>query len=157
MGIMNVHAVSGKRPYRTSSASRGVDRWLNIQKHSSIAECAEHLKAKGFLLAAGFPEDDAIPLSKLPIEKPIALVFGNEHDGVSKDWVPHLDFRFTIPMSGMVESMNISVSAAISLYEVRRRHLQSRPPSIDHSQTAATAGTWANEHFARLRSKDYSP
>jgi tRNA (guanosine-2'-O-)-methyltransferase len=153
MGVMNVHTVDENRVYKTSSVSRGVDRWLNIHSHSSIDSCARQLKATGFRIAAGFPAKDALPIDQLPLDEPIALVFGNERSGVSETWLPHLDQKFTIPMQGMVESLNISVSAAISLYEVCRRRRASPVGQSAHQKTADTVIHWANQHFERLRLK----
>ncbi len=154
MGIMDVHSVHETKEYKSSSVSRGVDRWLNIHSHPSIDACALALKKDGFCIAAGFPTDDAVPIDKLPVDKPVALVFGNERSGVSSQWTPHLDYKFTIPMQGMVESMNISVSAAISLYEARRRLPVNPHGSEQHEKAAKTVRRWAKEHFERLRHKE---
>ncbi len=54
------------------------------------------------------------------MDKPVAVLFGNEHQGVSADWDEYVDYKFTIPMVGMVESLNISVSAALSMYELTK-------------------------------------
>jgi len=153
LGIMDVHTIHARRPYRTNAVSRGVDRWLNIRTHKTIAECAQNLKNDGFCIAAGFPTSDALPITEMPLDKPIALVFGNEHDGVSAEWEPYLDYKFTIPMHGMVESMNISVSAAIGMYEARRRLPKYAASKADNLRAAGTASRWAIEHFERLRHK----
>ncbi|MCX6123857.1 MAG: hypothetical protein NTV34_03800 [Proteobacteria bacterium] len=79
-------------------------------------------------MAAAFPYGDAVALDDLPVDKPIALVFGNEHEGLHPTWREHSDVRFTIPMAGIVESLNISVCAAISLYAVTQKARKTLPP-----------------------------
>ncbi len=124
-GISNVHIVQSKGKFSVSSVAKGVDRWLTIHKHSDISSCVEHLKRDSFLLAAAMPNPtNCRTLAELPLAQPIAILFGNEHVGMSKDWHPFVDVFFTIPMVGMVESLNVSVSAAISLYELTQRSRQ---------------------------------
>lgn len=120
-GVLNVDVVCLTEKFSPSTVTRGVDHWLRIKKHVSIATCAEELRAKGYRIACAYPHPDAVPLQEIPISAPIAMVFGNEHSGVSPDWDPFIDYRFTIPMFGMVESLNISVAAAISQYDFTRR------------------------------------
>jgi tRNA (guanosine-2'-O-)-methyltransferase len=120
-GILNVDVVNLHEKFRVSSVARGVESWLNIRKWLSIEECVKDLKQHGYKLAAGFPAQNSLPLSEVPLSSPIAVIFGNEHDGVDEDWLPHIDYKFTIPMRGLVESLNISVSCGISLYEFTRR------------------------------------
>jgi tRNA (guanosine-2'-O-)-methyltransferase len=63
----------------------------------------------------------AVPLEEIPVANPVALVLGNEHDGVSEEAVAGCDGCYTIPMTGFVQSFNISVAAAVSLYSVTTR------------------------------------
>ena len=68
-------------------------------------------------------------LDDLPVQDKIAVVFGNEHDGIAKEWLEHVDFPFTIPMVGHVESLNISVSAAVTLHSLTMRARNILPES----------------------------
>lgn len=125
-GIFSIDIVEEKPKYKKgSTAARGVENWLSIHKHTSIAACAQSLKAQGYLLAKGVPRPEAYSIQELPVDRPIAVIFGNEHDGVSPEWDPFIDLTFTIPMVGFVESLNISVSAAITLQELCHRGLNS--------------------------------
>jgi tRNA (guanosine-2'-O-)-methyltransferase len=123
-GIQNIDVVTLKTKFDTSTVARGVDNWVHINKHASVKQCVDTLHNQGYLVAAAFPYGDAISLDELPIDKPIALAFGNEHEGLSKEWLELSDVRFTIPMSGIVESLNIRVCAAISLYTTSQRALK---------------------------------
>jgi tRNA (guanosine-2'-O-)-methyltransferase len=120
-GIQDVDVVTMKEKFRPSTVARGVAGWLTVRRWQSAAACATALKAEGYLLAAGLPTQSSRPLSELPVDRPLAVVFGNEHDGIHPDWRAHLDLPFTIPMVGMVESLNISVSAAITLFDLTQR------------------------------------
>lgn len=120
-GVLNVDIVTLKEKFSPSTVARGASNWLNIERYVDIETCAKNVKASGFKIAAGFPDADAIPLDEIPIDEPITVLFGNEHDGVHKDWLQHIDYRFTIPMVGLVESLNISVCCAITLRELTRR------------------------------------
>lgn len=114
-GIQNVDIVTLKEPFRASTVARGVNGWLHVNRFDSVAKCAENLRQKGFKIVAGVPTDDAVSLYDLPLDQPIAAVFGNEHAGIDSQWLEEVDQCFTIPMSGMVESLNISVSAAVTM------------------------------------------
>lgn len=124
-GILHCDVVNIKHSFKKpSTAARGAAGWLNIKKWKSIAECVRELHTAGYKIAAGYPAQEAVSLHAVPVQEKIAVIFGNEHDGVSGEWIPHIDYKFTIPMVGMVESLNISVSAAVTMFELRRRCLE---------------------------------
>ena len=122
-GILNVDVVTGRLKYSPSTASRGSGQWLKIKRSESIATSARGLKEMGYRIAAAYPSAHKCPLQELPVDQPVALVFGNEKKGVDDDWLPYIDDRFQVPMSGMAESLNVSVCSAICLYETTRRAL----------------------------------
>jgi tRNA (guanosine-2'-O-)-methyltransferase len=115
LGVQDVDVVTLKEPFRVSTVARGVADWLTIRRHRDIPSAVAALRASGYLIVAGVPRTDAVSLYDLPLDRPIAVVFGNEHAGISPEWLAHVDQPFTIPMVGLVESLNISVSAAITL------------------------------------------
>lgn len=121
LGVLEVDIITLKAPKSKSSAARGTSHWLNIRTWPSISECCKNLKKDGYTIAAGFPEAQAeTSIFDVSVEHPIALLFGNEHSGIHKEWLEHIDVKFTIPTVGMVESLNISVSAAMSMMQVTR-------------------------------------
>lgn len=121
MGINNIEVVYEKNNFKVSGPSKGTKYWSNINTWKSIKECASSLKKEGYTLCAGLPDPKATELSKIPLDKPLCVIFGNEHAGISSSWLPYIDIPFTIPMVGMVESYNISVAAAITLYDLTQR------------------------------------
>lgn len=127
MGIKDVDVVTLKNSFKATGPSRGTRYWSDIHSWQSVSDCVQHLKSKGYLLCAGLPSQDALPLTEIPLDKPLCVIFGNEHEGISDEWLDHIDIPFTIPMVGMVESLNISVAAAITMHDLTRRLKESIP------------------------------
>jgi tRNA (guanosine-2'-O-)-methyltransferase len=67
---------------------------------------------------------DAVSLYDLDLSEPVALVFGNEHSGVSEEALQLADGNFLIPQLGLIQSLNISVACAVSVYEVFRQGVE---------------------------------
>jgi tRNA (guanosine-2'-O-)-methyltransferase len=97
------------------------DKWLEIGIHSSATEFLSELKAKGFAIAVTRLTDEAVPYVSLDYTRPTALVFGSESDGISDEALALADHVIRIPMVGMVQSLNLSVSVAVVLYEAFRQ------------------------------------
>ena len=116
-GIQEVHAVEGPmKPYdRNKKISQNADKWLDVKRWRWTAECLAHLKDRGFAIYATHLDDGAVALERLSFAGKVALVFGNESRGVSPDALALCDARFAIPMRGFVQSLNVSVAAAISI------------------------------------------
>lgn len=147
-GVLHAEVVCLTEKFSPSTVARGVDKWLEVKKWTSIPECAKSLKDQGYLLAAGFPDAASVPLPQVPVSQPIAVIFGNEHTGVSAEWLPFLDIKFTIPMGGMVESLNISVSAAVTMFELVQKAKAELPPQ-DFYLSAADQKTLLNTWSCR--------
>ena len=113
--------VTLKESFRPSTVAKGVSHWLNVSRWHNVEDCAHALKAAGYKIYGALPRPDCCRLGELPVDHKAAVVFGNEHKGLHPDWEPHLDQSFTIPMAGMVESLNISVAAAVTLHDMTRR------------------------------------
>ena len=120
-GVQNIDVVTLTTKFNASTVARGVDEWVTITKHETVDECINRLHKKGYVVAAAFPHGKAVSLGALPIDKPIAVAFGNEHEGLATEWRDKADLCFTIPMYGIVESLNISVCAAITLHDLTTR------------------------------------
>ncbi len=129
-GVQRVDVISQSQRFRRSTAGRGVQPWLELKSWDDRQALLTELRASDYLLCAAFPPDldgaKSRELSDLPIDRPLALIFGNEQDGLEKIWQEACDLPFHIPMRGFVESLNISVAAAISLYVVTQKIIQSK-------------------------------
>jgi len=135
LGLDTIHVVEQPNRWEKNAAiSRGAERWIEVARHQGLARCLGDLSARGFQLFAADVGPGCVPVHEIDIERPVALVFGSERDGLSKRALALTDARFTIPMFGFVESFNVSVSAALTLYDVssrRRRYIAPLEGDLD--------------------------
>ena len=124
--------------------STRADKWLEIGVHSSPAACLEPLKKAGFEIVATHLQRDAVPYTDVDLAKPVVLIFGSEAEGISDDCLAFADKIVRIPMLGMVQSLNLSVSVAVMLYEALRQRA-----AIGYRDQARLPGA----EFARLRKR----
>jgi len=97
------------------------EKWLEIGVYGSASECLSRLKERGFAIVATRLAEDAVPYTEVDFGKPTAIVFGSESDGISDEALAFADRVVLIPMAGMVQSLNLSVSVGIVLYEALRQ------------------------------------
>lgn len=109
---------------RISSAS--ANKWIEIEKFKDYKECVNTLKGEGFAIYSSFLDKRAKNLYEFDLTKKIAFIFGNEHRGVSKEIEEISDEIYYIPMRGMIQSLNVSVAAAVTLYEAQRQRTLKR-------------------------------
>lgn len=108
-------------PAMAESSSASARKWLHFKNFTQVDECFEYLRQSGKKIFTTHMGKDHLDLYEMDLTKPLALVFGNEHSGVSEEAFLRADGNFLIPQVGMVQSLNISVAAAISVYEVFRQ------------------------------------
>ena len=106
---------------KKSSAS--AFKWVDKEKYKSVESCYSALRAGGFKIYASALNDNSKNLYDLDLTEKTAIVLGNEHRGVSEEAAEAADETFMIPMYGMVQSLNVSVAAAVILYEALRQRL----------------------------------
>lgn len=142
MGVSAMHVVEQPNRWEKNKAiARSADDWVSVRKHKGLARCLGDLSAQGFDLYAADVGQGCVSVYDIDVSRPVALVFGSEHSGLSKRALALTEHRFTIPMHGMVESFNVSVSAAVALWEVssrRRRHLGTNS-DLDSDEAVALA------------------
>lgn len=110
-----------KFPKIGKKSSASAFKWIERERYTSVSECFTSLHDEGFKIYASSISEDAIDLYKIDFKKKIAIVLGNEHRGISDEAANLADVKFKIPMFGMVQSLNVSVAAAIILYEALRQ------------------------------------
>jgi tRNA (guanosine-2'-O-)-methyltransferase len=118
-----------KFPRIGKKSSSSASKWLDRRKHTAVAECYAALRDEGFRIYATRLGASSSSLYDLDLSRPSALVFGNEHRGVSEEAARLADGNFHIPMVGMIQSLNVSVAAAVSLYEAHRQRLNAGNPA----------------------------
>eukprot|EP01138_Halocafeteria_seosinensis_P013908 gb/GECG01014202.1/.p1 GENE.gb/GECG01014202.1/~~gb/GECG01014202.1/.p1 ORF type:complete len:248 (+),score=32.81 gb/GECG01014202.1/:1-744(+) len=150
-GIRTVHVIESYNAFHPfdvhgasmSPTSKGSVKWLEVKRYTDTSECLQALRDQSFMIAASMVDSkDSVPLDQLPQQvtqanhglanKPtssrlrprLAMVLGNEHRGVSRLTESEADFGYYIPQQGFVDSLNVSVSAGITLYAME----QALPP-----------------------------
>ncbi len=118
-GLLEVHAVPGPNGLPAAHrVSKGTHRWLEVHRHVCPKSCLRVLRARGYRVAVASMEGRVGP-ERLAELGPLAVVFGNEHAGVDPTLRAEADVTYAIPMQGFVESLNVSVAAAITFYAAR--------------------------------------
>lgn len=140
-GIQDLHVIEGvMKPYdRNKKVSQNADKWLDVHRWKATRACLEHLKAEGFAVYATHLDGGSRALSELSFAGKVALVLGNEHRGVSAEALELADARYAIPMRGFVQSLNVSVAAAISVAAAVDRRLVERGRHGDLTEEEAAA------------------
>lgn len=125
-GFQRFHVVTDGAAYKDSSrTTQGAHKWLDVSKWETATACADHLKSTGHTIFATTLSPSAKDIEEADFSGPCALVFGNEVDGVSDEMTDAADELIAVRTPGLVESLNISVAAAVCLYHVyrfRRQH-----------------------------------
>ena len=137
-GIQDVHIIENQNTYEVNpDVALGASKWLTLHKYSgqefNTPSCLENLKAKGYRLVAASPHKDDCLLEELPLDQKTALLFGTEMRGLTPEAIRMAEGFVKIPMQGFTESFNISVSAAICLYELSTK-LRNSPISWQLSE-----------------------
>lgn len=122
-GVQDLHTVETMCRFDPSvNIVRGTDKWIDIIRHDSTEEAIASLKASGYRIVATTPHRESCTPETFDVEKGrFCLVFGTEHAGVSPQIISAADEFLRIPMCGMVESLNVSASAAILIYMLSQR------------------------------------
>jgi len=119
-GVQEVHLIEGTQPFLASRRiTQGAERWLDVVRHQSAEGCVGSLRRRGFRVYVATMDGQVGPGNLYSADK-IAVVFGNEQTGVGAQIAALSDGRYTIPMQGFVQSLNVSVAAAITLYAATR-------------------------------------
>jgi tRNA (guanosine-2'-O-)-methyltransferase len=103
--------------------SAGAAKWIDVERHVSVSACYERLRRDRFTILTTAIAPESRSLYAWDLTQPVALVFGNEMRGISDEARERADGALEIPMSGMVQSLNVSVACAVCLYEAYRQRL----------------------------------
>ncbi len=110
-----------KFPKIGKKSSASAFKWIEKEKFKSVEECYKQLRLEGYKIYVASISEGTKDLYEIDFTEKVAIVMGNEHRGVSKEAEDLADEKFYIPMYGMVQSLNVSVSAAITIYEALRQ------------------------------------
>jgi tRNA (guanosine-2'-O-)-methyltransferase len=124
VGIQDIYILNTKIPPHKkwgAKSSSSAAKWLSIHQFTDAGECFKVLRQHYKKIYTTHLSTDAVSLHELDLTEPVALVFGNEHSGVSDEIIAMADGNFIIPQVGIIKSLNISVACAVTLYEAFRQ------------------------------------
>jgi tRNA (guanosine-2'-O-)-methyltransferase len=104
-----------------SKACSGAKKWVKTCLFTSVEDCVHELRKRNVLILGTHLAEEAKPIYACDFTVPTAIVLGNEHEGISNEFLGHLDGNIFIPQVGMVKSLNISVACAVIVYELYRQ------------------------------------
>ena len=105
--------------------TKGAETWVKVEKMPNNLDSLKEIKNRGYKILAVSPENNATMLPDYEVKEPIALVFGTELEGVSDEILDFADETLAIPMYGFTKSFNVSVAAAICMYELKQKLMKS--------------------------------
>jgi tRNA (guanosine-2'-O-)-methyltransferase len=121
VGVYEVHAVWDQKPQFRKSTAMGSENWVYTKEHSCIENAVSHLKTKNMQVLVTNLSDNAVDFREIDYTLPTAIIVGQEKHGATQEAVSAADQDIIIPMVGMVQSLNVSVAAALILYEAQRQ------------------------------------
>jgi tRNA (guanosine-2'-O-)-methyltransferase len=124
VGIQEIYVLNNRIPRHKkwgARSSSSAAKWLTIHQFTNTEECAAALRQKYDKIYTTHLADDAVSLYEINFTGSVALVFGNEHYGVTDEIRALADGNFIIPQVGIIKSLNISVACAVSIYEAMRQ------------------------------------
>lgn len=160
VGIQEVHIIQTEMKTRKgwgSKSSSSANKWLSIHQYDNVEKCFEVLKKTYDVVYATHLNAEAVSLYEVDFTQKIAVVFGNEKDGLSDEVLQKCDGNFVIPQVGMISSLNISVACAITVYEAYRQRLAAgfyEKQNINTQQYEALLKKWTTSKYAKETPKD---
>lgn len=124
VGIQDVYVLTTKIPRHKkwgAKSSSSAAKWLTVHQYDDADACFKELRTKYKTILTTHLSSDAVGLYEIDFTQSIALVFGNEHMGVSDEIRALADGNFIIPQMGIIKSLNISVACAVSIFEAYRQ------------------------------------
>ena len=124
VGVQDIYILNTRIPPHKkwgARSSSSAAKWLTIHQFDNAEECFSSLRNRYSTILTTHLSSDAVSLHDIDFTGSIALVFGNEHSGVSEEIRTLADGNFIIPQMGIIRSLNISVACAVTLYEAYRQ------------------------------------
>lgn len=161
VGVLEAHVVvpeGGLDLHHGTSA--GTKKWIHVSYHHEISAAVGQLKERGFTVIAAHPSEDALDYRDLDYTRPTAITMGAELYGVSDEGLELADQLVSIPMLGMVHSLNVSVATALLLFEAARQRSDAgmyRESRLPPEEFRARLFEWAYPTVARKRKDEGRP
>ncbi|HSD90522.1 MAG TPA: RNA methyltransferase [Kofleriaceae bacterium] len=133
LGLQELHVIEPKERFSaTKGVTRGAHRWIDLHRWPDATAAVEGLHARGFRVYATLP-DAKVSIEDVDVHTPLAVLFGNEHEGVSEEAIRACDASITVPMFGFTESYNLSVTVGLAMSRLaqRRREVLARTGDLE--------------------------
>ena len=160
-GVLEAHVVPPEGGVDVHHAtSGGTKRWVGVREHPDVEAAVAHLHGGGFTVLAAHLAPGARDYREVDLTRPTALVLGAELLGVSDDALRLCDGLVSLPMMGMVKSLNVSVAAALLLYEALRQREAAGmydTPRLDDEVVRRTLFEWAYPRVAEVYRREGRP
>lgn len=148
VGVQDIYILNTRIPRHKkwgAKSSSSAAKWLTVHQFEDAAACFSVLRSRYSSILTTHLSSDAVGLYEMDLTQPTALVFGNEHNGVSEEIRALADGNFIIPQVGIIRSLNISVACAVTLYEAFRQksnagHYDQR--RMDEARFRELSGEW---------------
>jgi len=164
VGVGTVHAVTADARVRlTQKAAGGSGKWVRVRSHPRVEDVIAELHACGLRVLVAHTGSGSTDFRRVDFTLPTAVVFGGELRGASAAARRGADGLVHVPMVGMVESLNVSVAAAVVLFEAARQREAARlyeRPHLGADELSRTLFEWAYPRLAawyRRRNLPYPP
>ena len=164
VGVFEVHGVNSNSQVPTySQVAQGSEKWVRLHTHNNIKDAIANLQESGFKIYAAHLSTEAIDYREIDYTRPTAILLGAEKQGVSDLAAELVDGHIIIPMMGMVQSLNVSVAAAVILFEAQRQRLAAQMydrVNLDPEIFNKILFEWGYPELAamyRRQGKDYPP
>lgn len=151
VGIQEIYVLTNKIPRHKkwgSRSSSSAAKWLTVHQFTDAEACFKQLRERYSKIYTTHLSSDAVGMHQIDFTQSTALVFGNEHAGVSEEFRAIADGNFIIPQVGIIQSLNISVACAVTIYEAfRQKNLAGHydQPRLPESMRTQLLDTWGFE------------
>lgn len=122
VGVLEAHVVPPEEGLDVHhGTSAGTKKWVRVRHHATTTDAVEVLRQRGFRIVAAHPSPTSVDFRSVDFTSPTAIILGAELHGVSEQGLRSADLHASIPMHGMVHSLNVSVATALLLFEAARQ------------------------------------
>lgn len=163
IGIMEIFVLQSNPNYHASNitlgkrTSAGARKWIDTHFYTDTEKCFKHIRSQYDKVYATHLDADAKDIYDLDLTESVALLFGNEQEGVSDEALANCDGNFIIPQMGFVQSLNISVACAVSLYEAYRQRankgLYAENAPLNQQQQETLFQDYLERHKAKVNNQ----
>ena len=151
VGIPRMHVVKPDHEYRRyRGTSRGSDRWVDSVLHDSLDSAIRTVREQGMKIYAAHLSDSAVNYRDVDYTRPCAILMGAEKAGISVQAAEEADAHITVPMMGMVESLNVSTAAGIILIEAQRQREEAGLYELDRMPAEETARYMFESRYPKI-------